>query len=243
MTTPSDRTTTFRRRFGALCLVGATVLFTAAELLYPAEGDDPAHELGVDAAHHGQLLAAIGCTLVAGILFFPGFFALMNPVRGRGTVLTHLGGGLALLGNALSGLVVVGLDFVLYEASAPGVDRSALVPFIEHATKDPVGVPLLLGHYLFALGVVLLAVGLCRARVGYRWAAVALGLAPLIDAVLGTVGLDSSEAGEVVPSLLSDGALLAGAVGLAWWLWTTSNAAFDGRPVRTPAQEPVPVAA
>jgi len=242
MTAP-DRTTTFRRRSGALALVAAPVLFAAAELLYPTDGDDPAHELGTYAAHHGQLLLAIGCTLVAAILFFPAFLALMNPVRGRGTALTHVGGGLALLGNALSGLVIVGLDFVLYEASAPGVDRASLVPFLEHATKDPVGVPLLLGHYFFALGIILLAAGLYRARVGHRWAAVGLGLGPLIDAVLGTVGVDSTPVGAVVTDLLSDGAFIAGAVGLAWWLWTTSNAAFEGRSVEAAAQEPVVLAA
>ena len=84
MTTP-DRTTTFRRRSGAVALAAAPVLFAAAELLYPTDGNDPAHELGTDAAHHGQLLIAIGCTLVASILFFPAFVALMNPVRGRAT--------------------------------------------------------------------------------------------------------------------------------------------------------------
>jgi len=131
-----NRTTTFRRRFGAVSLLVAAVLFSVAEPLFPTEGDNPAGELAANAQHHGQLLAAIFCYLAASILFIPAFFGLMNPVRGRGTVLTHLGGGLALLGNALAGLALTGLQFVEYEASAPGIDRASLLKKIGHQFPD-----------------------------------------------------------------------------------------------------------
>lgn len=246
MITTTDRTTSFRRRSGAVSVVGAALLFTAAELLFPTEGDDPAGELATDAAHHGQLLAATGCYLLASILFVPAFFALMNPVRGRGTALAHLGGGLAMLGNLLAGVALSGLQFVMYEASAPGVDRASLIPFIRRATGDPVGAPLPMGHYLFALGIVLLAIGLFRARAGYRWAAVCLGLAPVLDSVLGMVGLESAGVGSVLVSAITDGLLIAGAAGLAWWQLTTSNAAWRGdsaTPVAGRAPEPAGVPA
>ena len=77
----TSRTTTFRRRFGAASLVAAAALFSVAEPLFPTSGDNPADELAANAAHHGQLLAAITCYLAASILFIPAFFALMNPVR------------------------------------------------------------------------------------------------------------------------------------------------------------------
>ena len=54
------------------------------------------------------------------------------------------------------------------------------------------------------LGIVLLAVGLFRGRVGPRWASIALGLGPVLDAVLG------------------------GAAGLAWWQLTVSGAVLLG---------------
>jgi|tagenome__1003787_1003787.scaffolds.fasta_scaffold20930000_3 hypothetical protein len=217
-------TTTFRRRVGAVTVVLAPVLFAVAELTSPTEGDDPAADLGTQAVHHGQLLLSIGSGLLASILFIPAFFALMNPVRRRGTALAHLGGGMALVGNALSGLALAGVDFMLYEASAPGVDRATVSRFLAHATKDPVGAPLLIGHFLFALGIVLLAAGLYRAGVGPRWAAVLLGLAPLLDAVMGTIGVEET----FVTAGATDALLIAGAAGLAWWLMTTSNAAWEG---------------
>lgn len=227
-------TTTFRRRFGAVTVVLAPVLFAVAELTSPTDGENPAGDLGTQAAHHGQLLLSIGAGLLASILFIPAFFALMNPALRRGTVLTHLGGGMGLLGNAVSGLALVGVDFMLYEASAPGVDRAALSRFLSHATKDPVGAPLLIGHFLFAIGLILLAVGLYRARIGYRWAVVLLGGAPLLEAVVGSIGVPETLALSGGIDLL----LVAGAAGLAAWLWTTSNAAWDGIPARHDAPAP-----
>jgi hypothetical protein len=233
-----NRTITFRRRFGAVSLLLAAVLFSVAEPLFPTSGNDPAAELATNAQHHGQLLAAIYCYLAASILFIPAFFALMNPVRGRGTVLTHLGGGMALLGNALAGLALTGLQLVTYDASSPGVDRAPLVPFIQHSIRDVALAPLPMGHYLFALGIVLLAVGLYRSRTGYRWAAICQGLAPLLDAIVGSV------ADGIVVSVLTDALLVAGAAGYAWWQATSSNRAWEGDVVPTAAtSDPVPTAA
>jgi hypothetical protein len=241
----SSRTTTFRRRFGGVSLIAATALFAASELLFPTDGQDPAADLGTNAAHHGQLLLAIATGLLSAILFIPAFFSLMNPLRGRGTVLGHLGGGLALLGVATSGLAVTGVWFVFYEASAPGVDRHALATFIRQATRDPVGAPFVLGHLLFVVGIVLLAGGLYRGCVGYRWAAVALGVGPLLDAVLGSTGLENTTAGTLVASVVSDVVWLAGAAGLAWWQVTTSDAAWEGEgaPEGSRPRRAVPVAA
>jgi hypothetical protein len=241
----TSRTTTFRRRFGGVALLAATTLFAASELIFPTEGQDPAADLATNAAHHGQLLLAIGTGLVSSILFIPAFFALMNPLRGRGTVLGHLGGGLALLGVATSGLAVTGVQFMFYEASAPGVDRHALATFIRQATHDPVGAPFVLGHLLFVVGIVLLAGGLYRGSVGYRWAAVALGVGPLLDAVLGSTGLENTTAGTVIASVVSDAVWLVGAAGLAWWQLTTSDAAWEGAeaPAGARPRPSVPVAA
>ena len=225
-------TTTFRRRAGAAAVLVAPVAFAASELTWPeTDAPDQTSTLTFYAGHHGQLLLAIASGLLAAVLFIPALFALMQPVRRRGTVLTHLGGGTALLGVALSGLALAGVQLMLYEASAPGVDRAALGSFLDRAMQDPVGAPLVIGHYLFALGLVCLAAGLFRARVGYRWASAALGAGPLLDAVLGTIGLPDGLVVGVVTDLL----FVAGAAGVAWWQLTTSNADWEGLEVSSPA--------
>lgn len=226
----SSPASTFRRRFGAVSLIAAPVLFAAAELLYPTGGQDPAGELANNAAHRGQLLLAITFGLLSALLFIPAFFALMNPLHRRGAVLGHLGGALALLGNAVSGLALVGVQFIFYEASAPGVDQQAVGTFIGQATQDPLGAPLVFGHEVFVLGVVLLAAGLYRGRVGYRWASACLGLGPALVAVLGTIGVVSSPQASTIVTVGTDLIFVAGAVGLAWWQLTTSDTVWENGP-------------
>jgi hypothetical protein len=218
-------TTTFRRRVGGIALLLAPIALYTAELAYPIGDEvDPATSLSVFAQHHVALLTSVYAMMLATILFIPAFFALMTPVRGRGTVLTHLGAGMALLGAALSKLALVGIQFVFYEASAPGVDRAAVGHFLGQATKDPAVVPFLVGHYLFAIGILLLALGLYRGRVGYRWAAIAIALAPVLEIVLSSVGLPESH----VLTAVVYAPLVVGAAGMARWLLTTTNAAWEG---------------
>ena len=135
---------------------------------------------------------------------------------------------MALVGFAVSGLALPGVQYVVYEASAPGVDRQAVATFISQATSDPVGAPLVLGHYFIVLGIVLRAAGLYRGGIGYRWAAVALGAGPLLDAVLGSTGLENTATGTLTASLLTDAVWLVGAAGLASWQVTTTDAAWEG---------------
>jgi hypothetical protein len=231
----TTRTTTFRRRAGAVAVLLAPIALVVAELSYPTSDEaDPAASLDVFAAHHGALLTAVYAMLAAAILFIPAFFALMNPVRGRGTVLTHLGGAMALAGLAMAKLGLLGAQLFFYEASAPGVDRVAAGQLIEHAGGDSAWLPLVTGHYLFALGILVFAGGLFRARVGYRWASATVGLAPVLEIVLSSVGVPESTAVTVAVY----GLIAVGFAGLAGWLLTSSNATWDGagRPApRTPA--------
>jgi hypothetical protein len=225
----TSRTTTFRRRAGAVAVLLAPIALITSELSYPVGDEaDPAASLGTFAAHHGALLTSIYAMLLASILFIPAFFALMTPVRRRGTVLTHLGAGMALVGLATSKLALLGVQYTFYEASAPGADRAAMVHFIQRATSDPAALPLVLGHFLFGIGLVLLGIGLLRARVGYPWASVCLALGPVVEILLGSVGIEAGKAVTVVVY----GLVVVGGAGLAWWMVTTSNAVWEGTSVR-----------
>jgi hypothetical protein len=220
----TSRTTTFRRRAGAATVFLAPIALVAAELSYPTSDEaDPAASLGVFATHHAALLTSVYAMLAAALLFVPAVFALMNPVRGRGTALTHVGGAMVLAGLLMAKVGLLGAQLFFYEASAPGVDRAAAGHLIEHAGSDQAWVPLLIGHYLFALGIIVLAGGLFRARVGYRWAPALLALGPVLEIVLSSVGVPESN----LLTAAVYGLVAVGFAGLAWWLVTSSNGTWE----------------
>lgn len=232
----TSRTTTFRRRAGAAAVFLAPVALVTAEVSWPTADDaDPVASLDVFAAHHTALLTAIYAMLAAALLFIPAFFALMNPVRGRGTVLTHLGGGMVLAGLVLAKVGLIGAQFMFYEAAAPGVDRAAFARFMSTAGSDSAWMPLFLGHYLFAFGLVVFAGGLLRARLGYRWAPVLLALGPVLEVVLVSLGVPESQ----LLTIAVYGVVAVGFAGLAWELLTSSNATWEGVGARTASRSPV----
>jgi hypothetical protein len=86
-----------------------------------------------------------------------------------------------------------------------------MASFIDKTMQNPAGLPLILGHELFAIGVVLFGVAIWRSGFGYRWAGPAIAVGVVLDIVGGTVGLP-----DVLMSIVSDGIFVTGlaAVGL-----------------------------
>ena len=70
----------------------------------------------------------------------------------------------------------------------------------------------------------MLAAGLFRARVGYRWAPAVLALGPVLEIVLSSVGAPESN----LLTAVVYGVVAVGFAGLAWWLVTASNAVWEG---------------
>jgi hypothetical protein len=94
--------------------------------------------------------------------------------------------------------------------------------------------PVLAGHYLFAVGMVLLGVAAWRARLAPRWAGILVALWPVTDVAL-------SPAGDI-------GALVSGAIGiigfaaLGWRMLTAPDVSWDATPenMAEPARQPHP---
>jgi hypothetical protein len=100
---------------------------------------------------------------------------------------------------------------MLWAMAGPGVDRQAMAAFIDKTMQNPAGLPLLLGHELFALGVILFGIAVWRSGFGYRWAGPAISIGVVIDIVGGTIGLP-----DLLIAVLSDAIFVTGlaAVGL-----------------------------
>jgi hypothetical protein len=208
----------FRRTLTALCLIGAPLFFAGAELLSPPQVDnDPTAMLANLAQYHDRQMISTLLGIGAAILFIPLVFGLIHILSERGVVLGHLGGGLILLGN-ITGVVLGGLNLALWAMSAPGIDRSAMVAPLTVMGQSPVLGLLISGHDIFALGILLLGIGLWRAGVAPRWAGICIFLAVIVDVAAGIAFGDS-----LIVSVLSDALLIIGFGSLGWELLTESD--------------------
>jgi len=192
--------------FGA---AGAALL--AAQAVLPALPDSTAHQVAVAAAHRGAVMVSALAFLVAGVLLVLGTTALnqLTLERGRtltrvGLILTGLGALWPVAGRASYNAILV--------AVTGNADRSTTVSAV-HAVSDSAAfsafLPLLVA---FAVGPVVLAMGLRRA-----------GALPIWPAVLWLAGVmivsateSSSRAGAALGM-----ALVAGALG--WIGWAASS--------------------
>ena len=90
-----------------------------------------------------------------------------------------------------------------------------------HRSDDagPAGLPLALGHFLFAFGIIVFGVAIWRSGFGYRWAGPAIAIGVVIDIVGGTAGLP-----ETVVGVLSDAVFVTGLVAVGLKVLLTSDA-------------------
>lgn len=155
-----DSVTRFRRRASGVSLILFPLSMLGAALAQPALGDKPAQVYDVAAAHPGRLAASVAIGLPGVALWVAGIVGAVHLVRRRGAVLSHIGGGLALLG-AVAHAMMATLFLVLLALPKTG-DRAQLVPAVDRVASHvfPVATPLLV---LGGIGVLLLAFALRRA--------------------------------------------------------------------------------
>jgi hypothetical protein len=203
--------TNFRRTLGGLSLILAPILFAIAEITYPSSDGNGAAQLDVAARNHDVMLADIYFGIASAILFIPAVYALLHLTRKRGVVLGHLAAIFTVAGVCLAHLALGGLQLMLWAMAGAGVDRTAMASFIDKTQQNPAGLPLVLGHELFVIGMVLFGVAIWRSGFSYRWAGPAIAIGVIIDVVGGTIGVP-----DPLISIVSDAVFVTGlaAVGL-----------------------------
>jgi hypothetical protein len=212
-----------RRRVAGLCLILAPVAFSAAELLAPESGNDASSVYAGWAAHRESGLVAAFAGLVATILFLPGFFGLLGPISGRGRRVGHAAMGALLYGLVMAHAALTGVNLAFYGATAPSVDRaSALRVMNSLMTDTAVGAPLLLGHYVFTIGVLLVGVAVIRSGRFARWAGWIVVAAVASDVVLGFLPVDG-----LIGEVLSGALLVTGFAALGVQLMRRPDAIGD----------------
>ena len=218
--------TNFRRTLGGLCLILAPILFAIAEITYPASDGNGAQQLEVAAANHNVMLADIYFGIASAILFIPAVYALLQVTRNRGVVLGHVAAILTVAGVCLAHLALGGLQLMLWAMAGPGVDRAAMAAFIDKTIQNPAGLPLVLGHELFAFGVIVFGIAVWRSGFGYRWAGPAIAIGVAIDIVGGTIGLP-----DLLIGIVSDAILVTGLAAVGLKVLLTPDAEWDNGPV------------
>lgn len=196
------RVAAYRRRVAGACLVLAPLAFAAAELLAPEGSGTSRQILDAWAAHRTAGLLSCFAGLLATLLFLPGIFGLVSPLVGRGRRAAHIAVGTILYGLVMAHAALVGVNLVFYAMTDPSLDRNQMVRLGDVLMHDvPVGAPLLLGHYVFAIGVVSLAIAIIRSGAHPRWTGIALIAALVSDMVLSSLPL-AADIGAVVSGAL-----------------------------------------
>src|SRR6202171_3732559 len=224
--------TNFRRTLGGLCLILAPIFFAIAEITYPSSSGNGAQQLDAAARNHDVMLADIYFGIASAILFMPAIYALLHVTRKRGVVLGHVAAILTVAGLSLAHLALGGLQLMLWAMAGPGADRQAMASFIDKTQQNPAALPLVLGHDLFAFGIIVFGIAVWRSGFGYRWAGPAIAIGVIIDIVGGTMGIP-----DPYISVISDGIFATGlaAVGLKVLLIPDAEWEAGTLPVRSEA--------
>ena len=225
--------TNFRRTLGGLCLILAPILFAVAEISYPASDGTGAGQLESAARNYNLMLADIYIGIASAILFIPAVFALLHVTRRRGVVLGHVAAILTIAGVCLANLALAGLQLMLWAMAGPGVDRQVMAAFIDKTMQNPAGLPLVLGHELFALGIIVFGIAVWRSGFGYRWAGPAMAIGVVVDIVGGASGLP-----DMLIGILSDAIFVTALAAVGLKVLVTSDADWEAGPETGRAAQP-----
>jgi len=223
--------TNFRRALGGLCLILAPVLFAVAEITYPNSSGNGAEQLDAAARNHNVMLADIYFGMASAILFMPAIYALLHVLRKRGVVLGHIAAILTVAGVCLAHLALGGLQLMLWAMAGPDANRQAMASFIDKTQQNPVALPLVLGHDLFAIGIIIFGIAIWRSGFGYRWAGPAIAIGVVLDIVGGTIGLP-----DMLMAILSDGIFVTGLAAVGLKVLLTTDAEWEALPETVRAQ-------
>jgi hypothetical protein len=109
-----------------------------------------------------------------------------------------------------------------------------MASFIDKTQQNPAGLPLVLGHELFAFGIIVFGIAVWRSGFGYRWAGPAIALGVVIDIVGGTVGLP-----DPYISIVSDAIFVTGLAAVGLKVLLTPDSEWEAEPVAVRSAQPV----
>ena len=175
-----DHADRFPRTLAGLGLFLAPLALALAQLVHPDQGE--AGFVQAMAGNPGRVQAASLLVILSAVLFVPALVGLLRLMRDRGTVLGHLGVGLALIG-VIGHAVWSGFEIVLVWMARSEIDRAQLSAAVDGGPPSLIGFTVVLLMFMvgFFLGLIFLAVALWRSGAVPRWAAAFIAVGPLFE--------------------------------------------------------------
>jgi hypothetical protein len=197
---PTDTSTGRRSWARKAALLSGVILFFVGYAFHPDLPPATADAISAAEGVRDQFIWSKLAVAAGGILMIPMLVVIRRHlITGRGRVLGIIGtliGGVGLAFNSLSQAVH---GYLLWWATAPGLDQAAAVDYVL-AVETPNGLASLPVSYwsvpLFGLGILLFGIALWRAGTVPRWAGPAIIVMDVIAAAFG-LGLPMLAAGAL----------------------------------------------
>ena len=177
----------FRKTVAGICMILAPTLFLVSAILAPSSDNDAGAILGAIADHPDRFYVSIAFGIAGSILLVPAVLGVMHMLREKQVALGHAGGGLALLGSLVF-MMFWGASLMQWQMVRGAGDRAQMAALLDrfmHTTGSEV---FFFFSLAFTIGMVLLALGLSRARAVHWSTAGALGAGAIVLQIAFFVG-------------------------------------------------------
>ena len=175
----------FRKVVAGFCMMAAPLVLLVGMVIHPERKTDEAAQLAVAADNPDAWFASHMIVLAALVLAVPAVLGLMHMLREREVAWGHIGGGLAVLGlMALTALITID-GLVVWQMAIAGESPAMTALYQSFTDTAGIFIPVFLLSLAFALGLVVLAMGLYRARAVHAWMAFSAALGAVCLAIAG----------------------------------------------------------
>jgi len=181
----------FRKTVAGACMILAPTLFVVSAILAPSSDNEAGPILNAIAGDPDRFYLSTVIGIAATVLLIPALLGLMHMLREKEVALGHVGGGLALLGGLMFMLFwgVTLMEWQMVREGADGAQMTALLDRFMNTTGTEV---FFYFGLAFTIGLVVLALGLSRARAVHWSTAVALVAGAVVLQVAFFVGNEAA---------------------------------------------------
>jgi hypothetical protein len=177
----------FRKTVAGICMVLAPVLFLASAIIAPSSDNDAAAILGAVSEHTDRFYLATVLGIAGSVLLFPALLGLMHMLREKQVALGHVGGGLSLLG-ALMFMLFWGVSLMEWQMVRGGADGAEMTALLDRYMDTTGTAVFFFFSFAFTIGLIVLALGLWRAKAVHWSTAAALGVGAVVLQIAFLVG-------------------------------------------------------